>query len=224
MTELREAFPQEFEKMRRFVAAQADASNRPAQLRLDGIGIDLAAAAGEGKLPTFSMTAYTGGAMRLMGFWRPVVIDLEGMELPKAGEQMPIFLGHDPAQIVGHAEAWEKTQKTLKITQGVISGTGEAAREVVGNARNGFRWKASVGASVVKLEPVEAGATVKVNGQNFEGPLYVVRQSVLGEVSFVPIGADGRTSTRVAAAEAERLNARWLGWKFTRWLEERHAQ
>ena len=41
-----------------------------------------------------------------------------------------------------------------------------------------------------------------MNGRQVEGPLYVVQKSVLGEVSFVALGADDATSARVAATQA----------------------
>ena len=32
-------------------------------------------------MPEFSMTAYTGGAMRVKGFPHPVVVDLNGLDI-----------------------------------------------------------------------------------------------------------------------------------------------
>jgi len=82
----------------------------------------------------------------------------------------------------------------------VISCTGQVAREVVADARNGFPWQASIGASVDQFEFVKESQTVLVNGRDFTGPLNVVRKATLGEISFVDIGADANSSASVAAS------------------------
>ena len=159
----------------------------------------LAAAAGDGeskRLRKFRMTAYTGVAMRLPFFAWPVVVDLEGMNIP--GQQRPILRDHDASLIVGHTESIEISQQRLKVA-GVMSGVGDAAEEVRALADNGFPWQASVGASVERLEFVDRDQSVKVNGRSYSGPIYVARATTLGEVSFVPMGADPNTSAAVAA-------------------------
>jgi hypothetical protein len=174
--------------------------------------IDLSAAESEGKLPTFSMVAYTGGKMRPSSFFSETVVDLGGMKI-SAGAR-PILMGHDAASIVGHTT--KITADDGKITaEGVISGVGEAAEQVVGAAKNGFPWKASIGASVEKMVFVDDGEKVRVNGREFSGPLNVVRKSVLGEISFVPLAADDKTQARVAASANIGVNS----MEFNAWLE-----
>ncbi len=156
---------------------------------------------GEGgnRLPTFAMVAYTGGAMRPRGYsggGPAVVVDLAGLRA--LGTVRPILRDHDPRRIVGHTSAIENNGRQLRIA-GTISGVGPDAAEVVGLAKNGFAWQASIGASIDRLEFVEAGERVSVNGRSFVGPIYIVRASTLAEVSFVAIGADQRTTARVAA-------------------------
>jgi hypothetical protein len=159
----------------------------------------LAAREGEGgkRLRPFAMTAYTGAAMRLPNFFRPVVIDLVGMKIPT--QAVPILRGHDPERIVAHSEKIELSAQRMRVG-GVMSGIGPAAQEVLQLAENGFPWQASVGADVQPggMESVEAGASAKANGRNFDGPLLVARKTVLHEISFVPAGADPNTSATVA--------------------------
>jgi hypothetical protein len=143
----------------------------------------------------FSMVAYTGAAIKV-GFGYPVVVDLEGMKIPS--QKRPILRGHDHERIVGHTEAVEKTAQRLKVS-GVLSGSDDQTAEIIATASKGFPWQASIGASIDRMEFVDKGATVKVNGRNFDGPIYVARATSLGEVSFVTIGADGATSASVAA-------------------------
>ena len=85
------------------------------------------------------------------------------------------------------------------MATGVVSRDTAAAKEVVASARNGFPWQASLGAGVEEYEFVKENQRVTVNGQEFSGPMNVVRKATLGEISFVDLGADGRTSAQVAA-------------------------
>ncbi len=163
------------------------------------------------KRPRFSINAYHGGALRVFGFYRPVVVDLAGL---KSNKRVPILLDHDPTQIVGQADdvSIEARQVTLA---GVVTGDDDAAGKVVGHARNGFVWGASVGVGINRLESVNEKTSVTVNGQSFKGPIYVVRAGTLREVSFVAIGADEKASARVAAGYAAEV----FEMDFNEWLK-----
>jgi len=156
-----------------------------------------AAGAGGVKLRGFSGTAYTGVAMRLPNYSLPVVVDLEGMRVPR--QRLPILRQHDPERIVGHSEAIELTPQRLKPS-GLISGTGPAAAEVLALADNNFPWQLSVGAGVDSMEFVDKEARVTINGRSFVGPLYVARKTTLAEISLVPMGGDAATSATVSRA------------------------
>ena len=180
--------------------AKPDAMTAPASLQLTAKAtIDLDAAvrwtAGP-SLPRFRMVAYTGSPMRVGGWRYPVIIDLAGLVIPS--QSRPIRFGHDPLAGVGHTDAIRVEQGQLVAT-GVVSRDTAAAREVVASSKNGFPWQASVGASVDEFEFVKESQKVTVNGQQYTGPLNVVRKATLGEISFVDLGADGATSASVAA-------------------------
>tara|TARA_R110002111_G_scaffold262504_1_gene338982 strand:+ start:170805 stop:172760 length:1956 start_codon:yes stop_codon:yes gene_type:complete len=160
---------------------------------LSGGLVDLQAKEAEG-LKRFTMNAYTGGHMRLTGFRLPVVVDLAGLHIPK--QNQPVLKDHDQNQIVGHSTQIEKINGELHVA-GLVSGAGEAAKEVKTAAKNGFPWQASIGAGVKRLESVREGESVSVNGQTFQGPIYIARESELREVSFVALGADSKTSAYV---------------------------
>jgi len=169
------------------------------------ITIDAAAAgadAGDSRvpLPRFNMVAYTGGLMRIAGWRHPVVVDLAGLAIPS--QARPIRFGHDANSGVGHSDSIRVEGGNL-VAAGVISRDTVAAREVVASSKNGFPWQASIGASVEQHEFVKDGKAVLVNGREFVGPVNVVRKSVLGEISFVDLGADGNTSASVAASAVE---------------------
>jgi hypothetical protein len=145
------------------------------------------------------MVAYTGTPMRVAGWRHPVVIDLAGLSIPS--QARPIRFGHDPLSGVGHTDTVRVEDGQLVAT-GLVSRDTPAAREVVTSARNGFPWQASVGASVEEFEFVKDNQQVLVNGRSFTGPLNVVRKATLGEISFVDLGADGRTSAGIAANQS----------------------
>lgn len=175
--------------------------------------ITAADAAAEKKLRRFAMKAYTGGAMPLPNFYRPVVIDLAGM---KAGaKSIPIFRGHDPDKIVGHADEIEITDREIKVA-GVISADNEHSREIAASSDNGFPWQASVGAEpTAEFEYIAEGVKATVNGQTISGPCLIARKSILKEVSFVPLGADRRTFAKVAASAKQEGKI----MEFEKWLE-----
>nr|MCU0981177.1 hypothetical protein [Pirellulaceae bacterium] len=152
---------------------------------------------GKPRLPRFTMVAYTGGLMRIAGWRHPVVVDLGGLEIPSPSR--PIRFGHDAASGVGHTNSIRVEEGKL-LASGVVSRDTGAAREIVVSAANGFPWQASIGASVEEFEFVKAQQKAIVNGREFIGPVNVIRKALLGEISFVDLGADGQTSASVLAA------------------------
>jgi hypothetical protein len=153
--------------------------------------------------PTFSILAYTGGAMKVSGWGGiPVVIDLAGLSL--GAKSSPILLNHDRRQIVGHSTSKTKGMKDVRI-DGIVSGAGAAAKEVVDSSENGFPWQASVGVDVLKAVEYPEGRKAVANGMEFDGPVIIARKAKLYETSFVPLGADEHTSAKVAA-EADFLD------------------
>lgn len=211
------------------------ANAKAKKLVAEGATLELCAQVGElraaedtgegssGSPKRFEMVAYTGGAMRLFMFDRPVVVDLAGLNV--TDRSRPILRDHDTSLIAGHTDEVRAEGSDL-IVGGLISGSNETAREIVDSAAAGFPWRASIGAAVRSVERVEDGETVNVNGMDFEGPLDVVRRSELGEVSFVALGADDATSAKIAAMNARDGGGSIKGdskmdAKFKAWLEAR---
>ena len=183
--------------------------------------VEFQAAAGDGekaKPRTFSMVAYRGGLLRVAGYYRPVVVDMQGLS---AAQGMKAYVDHDTTRRVGHIERHQVSGAVLTV-HGVISSTSEAAREVTADADNGYPWQASIGGNVLSLEDVPTGATITVNGQQFTGPIFVARSFRLREVSFVGNGADDQTSASIAAGAAQEITimnfSEWL--KKHGWVEE----
>ena len=149
------------------------------------------------KCPKFSMVANTGRNPMAVAGWRyPVLVDFAGLRIPS--QVRPIRMNHDRSLGVGHTTAIGYANGELTAS-GMISRDTEAARDVIASAGKGFPWQASVGAAVNSHEFVKEGESVSVNGLEFRGPLNVIRHSTLGEISFVDLGADDRTSVKVSA-------------------------
>ncbi|MEM7577496.1 MAG: Mu-like prophage major head subunit gpT family protein [Planctomycetota bacterium] len=165
----------------------------------------------------FSMTAYTGGPMTLAGWRFPVVVDLAGMDVGDSAR--PIFLGHqqDVDDVVGQTDRIEIADGQL-VASGNVLGDSPRVQRVVALADKGFRWQASIGAQARQVDFIKAGQSVTVNGRAFDGPLNVARQSVLGEISFVPLGADTRTSALIAT-QPQSPTQKEISMDFTQWLQ-----
>ncbi len=168
-------------------------------LRAMGTVVLEAKAADDKGLRKFSMDAYNGGSMNFWWSDVPVVVDLAGMKI--SAKSRPIFKDHNPGLVVGHSGKVTNDHKTLKV-EGIASGTGAAAQEVIANSDNGFPWQSSIGTSIDAIEEVSAGKQTTVNSQSFTGPLLIVRASTLSEISFVALGADDSTLARMVAGKS----------------------
>ncbi|MBI5864858.1 MAG: hypothetical protein HZB38_10185 [Planctomycetes bacterium] len=165
--------------------------------RADRITLEALAADGDAPaIPRFTMVAYTGEPMTVEGWRHPVVVDLEGLSIPS--QRRPVRFGHSMYAGVGHTERIVVEAGRL-VAEGIVSRDTAVAREVVSSGKRGFPWQASIGAQVAQAEFIRAGKSVTVNAKTFEGPLYVARRTVLGEISFVDLGADGNTVATIAA-------------------------
>ncbi|WP_439628220.1 HK97 family phage prohead protease [Gemmata sp.] len=168
--------------------------------RVAGARAAITAAPDGAKLATFTGVAYTGAPMQPGGWYGQIILDLDGIVVPK--QQRPALRQHDHEKIVGHTTAVKVTPDGIKVT-GVFSGQDSPhAREIIALAKNGFEWQMSVGANPLRTEFLESGETTTVNGREITGPITISRETELGEVSFVPLGADGDTSADVTAAGA----------------------
>ena len=172
----------------------------------------IAAAAGEGKRPTFEIKAYSGDPMQTeFSFW-PVILDLSGGKVER--EDLPILWAHDAKAPVGQADSVTINASGVSL-KGKITGDDQEANRIVSHAKNGFKWQASIGASVERREFLEAAKTMTVNGRTVTGPLMIARAWTLKETSFVTIGADSKSTARVAATAkgTEHMNP------FQTWLK-----
>ncbi len=180
------------------------AASSPATIKAaEGNGED-----GKPKLGRFQGRAYTGAPMRPEGWGLPIIVDLDGVRI--SSQHRPVLRQHNHEQIVGHTDSVKVTTGKdggIDIA-GPLSGESQHVDTVRVPASNGFQWQLSIGATPVRTEFVEAGETVKVNGRDFTGPGTISRETELGEISFVPLGADGATTATVTASKRKE-NPMW---------------
>lgn len=159
------------------------------------VGIE---AGSEPNRPRISILAYSGGLMRVPA-WGDVALDLDGLD---ASGQIALLADHDArvSGVVGHGTAEARDGKLL--VNGVLSGAGEAAKQIVVMTRGGFQFQASVGVTPTEHERVRPGDAVEVNGRTLSaaGGFTLVRKGKLREVSVTPLGADANTSVAIAAS------------------------
>lgn len=188
--------------------------------------IEAAASEAERKGPKqFNVLAYTGGILPGALLTRSsegivaredVVIDLSGVEF---GKSLVANLDHDPAKRVGHITATQNDGRTLAMS-GFASAATASRDEVVASAASGFVWQASVEGPPKKLEKIAAGKTVTVNGQEFTGPIYVARKSLIKGFAFVSHGADDDTFVQIAAQAASHSKGADMKPEVKAWAEK----
>ena len=159
------------------------------------VKIEFIEAANEGVKPRVSGIAYSGGKIRLGGWDYPIVVDLEGLEIPQS---IPLLLNHDnnTSSRVGVINAI-KEGNALVVSGEILSDSVEA-KNIIAQAKAGADWQLSIGADVQLYELIKENSLF-INGEEHVAPFYHIKQAVLREVSIVAVGADINTSLKVAA-------------------------
>lgn len=179
------------------------------------VAIEAAQAEGEKKSPAkFVSTFYTGGALSIAGWDMPVVVDLAGLT---NGKVLVANLDHDASKRVGNFSV-ANDGKSL-VANGTATAHTAAREEVVQSAADGYQWQASLEVAPSRVEEVKAGKKVEVNGQTFEGPLYVTRAGVLKGFAFVSHGADDNTTATIAASAAHQKKGLHMKAEIKAWAE-----
>jgi outer membrane biosynthesis protein TonB len=139
--------------------------------------------------------AYGGGKMKLPGWKYPVVVDLNGMEIP---ETVPLLLNHENRTSSRVGMIGAKIEDNSLVIDGEIVAKGEQTDGIVEQAKAGADWQLSIGAEVRKSELIKGKRMI--NGQEVSGPFYHIQESQLREVSIVAVAADISTRMQVAAS------------------------
>lgn len=164
-------------------------------------GLPMEFAKNEDKKRSFILTAYTG--QKIARWYNNLIIDVAGMT---AKASIPILREHMRDRVAGHSTKSWKDDSNFFLS-GDLSESTRDGREVASLADEGFPWQASVGIWARKIEVLEdEKTTAEVNGQTVKGPLDIWRESLVGEVSFVALGADDQTAAIVLTRDGKENN------------------
>ena len=131
--------------------------------------------------------AYSGAPFRQWWSEHELITDLEGLEIPMS---VPLLNEHSTSTF-GRLGAVEAV-----VIDGRLLVSGTIANDQV---EEGEDWQLSHGAKIKRLEVLDGAESATVNGRVVCGPIAIVRQATLLEVSVVSIGADRHTSMSIAA-------------------------
>jgi len=130
-------------------------------------------------------------------YWGKIVHDMAGMQLRK--DNCPVDYCHDCEEIIGVGLKFTVDDKVGVTVEGKLipfTATDRAA-EVIFKSREGIPYEASIDWSGPRaVEYVDTGVSTFVNGQQFDGPGYIVRKWQLNAFAVCPLGADENTSTQ----------------------------
>jgi hypothetical protein len=152
---------------------------------------------GATKPPRLNIEAYTGAACYQWWSDCPVVTDLAGVN----AESVALLLDHQYWNwdaILGQADTLDNDRRRMLVAGDVI-GDGPMVEKFLRLAGRGMKFQASIGATIQRREYIDAGVKVEVNGREFIGPVLIVRECTLMEVSVLLFGADSNTSAAIAA-------------------------
>lgn len=136
-------------------------------------------------------------------WWGRVVHDLDGMKLHK--DRVAIDYNHDPNQPLGYLNNFDTSSGNL-VASGALTPRkkgNDRVAEVIEYKNAGVPYEASInfGGDGIVIEEVAAGASVEVNGYQFEGPGVIFREWPLRGVAVCLYGVDQGTSAEFSQSE-----------------------
>lgn len=161
--------------------------------------LELKGEAADGEKKSFMITAYTGKTIK--SWFGSLIFDVKGMA---AKAKIPILREHQRDRVVGFSTKSWKDNNYFFIS-GDFSESTQDGREVLKLGEEGFPWQASVGIWPQRVEVLEKKGKAVVNGQAVDGPAEIWRESLVGEVSFVSLGADDDTAAIVLSDQGLKV-------------------
>lgn len=134
----------------------------------------------------FSGIAYSGGLIPDRG----MVIDLASTRVEAS---MNVFAEHAHECPIGLIDRAVNESGRLTVEGELLSDIEPRAAEIVKRSKRGLRYQMSVGLFGASADFIAAGTSVQVNGADFAGPIQVLRNGHVREVSIVTLGADPNT-------------------------------
>jgi hypothetical protein len=132
------------------------------------------------------------------GFFGKMIIDFENLRLRKS--PMVVLREHDALLVAGTAKKTSMDEGL--VFDGKFSGSTTTATELQELLAEGVKFEASIRVEAKAIDFIDKGDEVKINGQTVKGPIRVLRNNTVSEVSFVLFGQDPKTSGKMIASES----------------------
>lgn len=161
-----------------------------------------------GDLRPFRMTARSNGPI-VHEYWGRIVHDFDGMELRK--ESCPVDYCHRADSTLGFADQFSTGENGLEVAGSlIVLQENDEADRVYKRGKAGFPYEASIDwiGPETEIEWIPEDVSTEVNGQQFEGPGYVVRKWPLRALAICPYGADSDTETKFSDTNADNVSVR----------------
>ena len=163
------------------------------------------------------IVAYTGSEILTAGFGgRAWIAELSGLTIPPT---FPLLTDHDNSMNAMAGTGAARVEGNQLIVDGTLNTDTPAGIKVEAFLKAGDKLQASIGADATETREFKAGEQFKANGKTFTAPrggVVLIVRATLREVSFVPLGADGRTSVVLATGQ----KAKSMFPSFENWATE----
>ncbi len=139
-------------------------------------------------------------------YWGKLVHDLDGMQHP---EKIALDYCHDQYEPLGFGNDFQVTDKGLTVSGSIVhQHEGDMADKVTHKAGNGVPFEASIFFSSqpedLRIEFVPEGAFATANAREYEGPIYIARESFLRGLAVCLYGYDRHTQSRLSSTDPDR--------------------
>lgn len=130
-------------------------------------------------------------------YWGKIVHDLAGMQ---PVEKCILDWCHNYDETLGFLDKFSIDSEGLQCEGMIVPFLAtDRASEILHKALAGVPWQASIDWSgAARIEELTEGMSAQVNGFQFDGPGFIVREWPLTAVAICPHGADPNTETRFA--------------------------
>lgn len=150
----------------------------------------------------FDMLLYTGAVFSGSYRWGNVVLDVAGFK-PHRKDVAAMLNHYEPVGAVADYET-DPAKGIIRCTGKLLQGTETqepAANKVQRRLQQKFPYQASGRYQPIKVEQIEAGIPVTINGRKYTGPLTIFREFTNLEASFTEMGWDPMTKAVAAKAD-----------------------
>lgn len=136
------------------------------------------------------------------------IVDLASIRVSRPN--LPILLDHDTSRRVGFTESAKVVPEGF-VVEGRFIDSAEA-QDVLRQAKSGFPWEVSISIDQIEHERIRESESMRVNGELHHGPMMILRNGNLREVSFVAVAADQSTSAvLLRKSSPDNLRSEWDG-------------